>query len=130
MKIITLALLSVAVLSGCAHKFHNMEGLKSDPQASSIILQEDYESRDNEAWRYTLPAGRYTPVNESKHGFFYESNSPLQLVDLYTPRTPNFGGIYWEKSEPSPTGIYYSENELFFYTVKDEQIKSLITIKK
>ena len=96
------AFVCVVLLTGCT----STRPTSSTPPATAISFAESFSVGDS-ASDMVFPAGRYLPVREDKHGFYFHAPEKVSVRDqLFGSRYSYDGGVYWKRDESVPSQLY------------------------
>lgn len=111
MIVVSLSTAAVFCLTGCASltKSFSARTLRTEPAISAVILAEPYTIKAPSVFgreRLTLPAGRYSPLQEDDEGVYYFAPSPTTARGLIPIKMRGRGGIYLTRGTP-PKALYF-----------------------
>lgn len=99
-----LLIIILSLATGCASR----HAIVSTPPATSIIFPEAVAFGEPDA-RIIIPKGEYFPHREDETGFYYRAQVDVIVRDervKFLPGSRHEGGIYWPKTEETPSHVY------------------------
>ena len=102
------AIILVALLgTGCGslRQDSSLRPISSKPPESAIVLSAPVTVRDQTATD-TFPAGKYRPLYEDRHGYYFEAPSKVLVDDVAVFAYE--GGLYVARGATEPTRWYIS----------------------